>query len=129
MPASQFRPEKLGKYAHRTSTNQSGCSTTAIQRFLQQKQQRWALSVHFKRGPKISQEGKIRLQHLMFTIFYFFLFSIHICFFSFPSSSQVSRMLRASILVWRSFSYWRNLYEKRNKKLKILKKSDFAGFQ
>ncbi len=83
MPASQCRPEKLGKYTHRTSTNQSGCSTIVIQRLLQQKQQHRARSVHFKRGQKMCQEGKIRLQHLTFTIFFFFWFSIRTYLFFF----------------------------------------------
>jgi hypothetical protein len=83
VPASQCRPEKLGKYTHRTSRNESGCSTIAIQLLLQQKQQHWARSVHFKRGQKMSQEGKIRLQHLTFTIFFFFWFSIHTYLFFF----------------------------------------------
>jgi hypothetical protein len=59
---------QIGMYIHRTSINQSirvlCCCNPS---FFATRQQHGALSVHFRRPKKISQEGKIRLQHLTFT--------------------------------------------------------------
>ncbi len=75
-----------------------------------------SLECPLQEGPKnfSRRQNQISASYVHNLLPFLVLHYTHICFSSFPSSSQVSWMLRASILVARSFSYWRNLYEKRN---------------